>query len=193
MNPGHSGILSANGNENNASLAGRLTADVAAIILGTENIANGAAIASVGSAVACGTTLCIGSVATVAVGVGVAAVGAGQVSQGAIGLGENLSLFSEDSSNFSNQSQLSSHFKKHGSEFGFISEDEYLAGAQKFVSTEGNEGVLTKVRNNGDRIIYNPITNEFAVVSDNGVIRTYFKPDPLSHGYETNYDYYNAQ
>jgi filamentous hemagglutinin len=41
--------------------------------------------------------------------------------------------------------------------------------------------------------LYNPSTNEFAVVTSNGIIRTYFKPDPAIHGYKTNLDYYNAQ
>lgn len=95
---------------------------------------------------------------------------------------------------FLNQDRLSNHFGKHGSEFGFTTVEEYENAAQNFVKTKGNDGVLSKVRqSDGATIIYNPSTNEFSVVAKDGVIQTYFKPDPEIHGYDTNLDYYNAQ
>ena len=94
---------------------------------------------------------------------------------------------------FATPQKLSEHFKKHGAEFGFKSESEYLAAAQKFASSQPGSDVLVKIRANGDRVIYNVSTNEFAVVTPDGTIRTYFKPDPAKHGYPTNLDYFNAQ
>jgi hypothetical protein len=40
----------------------------------------------------------------------------------------------------------------------------------------GGEGIQTFVRANGDTLFYNPSTNEFAVLSKENIIRTYFKP-----------------
>ncbi|MEU7583764.1 hypothetical protein AB0B50_40005 [Streptomyces sp. NPDC041068] len=48
-------------------------------------------------------------------------------------------------------------------------------------------------RSNGDVLRFNPRTNEFGVKDPSGVPRTYFKPDPTSHGYPTNLDYFNAR
>ena len=39
-----------------------------------------------------------------------------------------------------------------------------------------SKDVLTTVRANGDKIFYNTKTNEFAVLSKDGLIRTFFKP-----------------
>jgi hypothetical protein len=95
---------------------------------------------------------------------------------------------------FGSPALLTQHFLDHGPEFGFTSEADYEKAARAFAHTQGSDGVLSKVRAaNGDTIIYNPSTNEFAVVTSSGIIRTYFKPDPAIHGYQTNLDYYNAQ
>jgi len=190
--------LGVRSSESSASLVGRVAADVATIVLGVDNVASGVSMATGGTAVACGATLCFAAAATIAGGVAVAAVGVSQVSQGAIGLGGNLALLTGGSEssfglNFGDSTSLTEHFLKHGSEFGFKTESEYLAGAQRFIGTEGNKGVLSTLRANGDKVIYNPKTNEFAVVAKNGTIRTYFKPDPAVHRYKTNLDYFKAQ
>lgn len=78
-----------------------------------------------------------------------------------------------------------SHYNKHASEFGDISKEEYLKGADDLINNTSND-ILTKTRTNGDSIFYNPATNEFAVKSVDDYIRTYFKP---SDGI----DYFNRQ
>ncbi len=88
-------------------------------------------------------------------------------------------------SNFRNQDLLDSHYNKHGSEFGNISKEQYLQGANDLINSTSDD-ILTKTRANGDIIHYNPRTNEFAVKSADGYIRTYFKP---SDGL----DYFNRQ
>lgn len=49
-----------------------------------------------------------------------------------------------------------------------------------------SDDILTKTRSNGDIINYNPVSNEFAVESAEGYIKTYFRP---SGGIE----YFNRQ
>ena len=80
---------------------------------------------------------------------------------------------------------MDSHYNKHKDEFGNISKDKYLEGANDLINSSGDD-ILTKVRNNGDELFYNTKTNEFAVKTKDGYLRTYFKPtDGL--------DYFNRQ
>jgi len=181
-------VLSVSATETDAMLAGRVAADVLTIALGIAEVAGGITIGTAGTAVSCGTTLCIGGVVTVGAGAVVTAGGVTTALSGAAGLGDNLALMTGRGQGFNDPDNLSDHFLKHGAEFGFKTEKEYLTAAQNFVSTKGNRGVLSTVRANGDTVIYNPTTNEFAVVTNSGSIRTFFKPDPAIHGYETNLD-----
>jgi hypothetical protein len=70
--------------------------------------------------------------------------------------------------------RLMPHFQKHAPEFGYRTVAQYLRGAQQLV--RGGKGIQTFTRANGDKLFYNPATNEFAVLSRDGIIRTYFKP-----------------
>jgi pyocin large subunit-like protein len=70
--------------------------------------------------------------------------------------------------------QLEQHFRKHGAEMGFATKEDYLRAAQALV--RGGPGVETW-RRRGDTLFYKEQTNEFAVLSDRNVIRTYFRPD----------------
>ena len=70
---------------------------------------------------------------------------------------------------------LQEHFEKHGDEFGYTSADEYLAGANRVVVAPG---VLHKLEaEDGDDVYYLESSNEFVIVSTDGYIRTYFKPN----------------
>jgi pyocin large subunit-like protein len=85
------------------------------------------------------------------------------------------------------------HFKKHGHEFGFKTEAEYVAAAVQFTTEPLPEGVLKNIQKDGDTAYYNPKTAEYAVKSKKGFIRTYFKLNPQIHGFQSNTDYFNAQ
>lgn len=76
---------------------------------------------------------------------------------------------------FRSEKLLSEHYSKHGIEMGFASAQEYEAGA---VAVIENAAALHKVEEeDGDEVYYLKSTNEFVVVSTDGYIRTYFKPD----------------
>ncbi|OGO25833.1 MAG: hypothetical protein A2136_00640 [Chloroflexi bacterium RBG_16_54_11] len=184
--------LTANSSETAATTAGRIVGDVVSIAIGVVEVGTGLAIGGGGTVASCLGTACVGAIVTVGVGTVVIANGGAVALNGAYALGGNLSLI-QGNRGFSNANSLTDHFKKHGAEFGYTNESQYLKGAQDFVGTKGNQGVLSKVRANGETVIYNPKTNEFAIVSKDGSIITYFKPDPAIHGYQTNLDYYNAQ
>ena len=85
------------------------------------------------------------------------------------------------------------HFKKHGRDFGFKTEQEYVAAAVKFTTEPLHPDVLTNIQKDNDIAFYNPKTAEYAVKSKSGFIRTYFRLNPRIHGYASNTDYFNAQ
>lgn len=75
---------------------------------------------------------------------------------------------------FRNDKYLTEHFEKHGSDFDYATKEEYLAGANKVISSDN---VLHKIeKEDGDDVYYLEETNEFVIVSTDGYIRTYFKP-----------------
>lgn len=94
---------------------------------------------------------------------------------------------------FSDHAKLLDHFSRHGHDFGANAAAAYERQADAFLNGSRAAGVLEKLRSNGDRIRYNPATEEFGIAKPDGTIRTYFKPDPALHGFRTNLDYYHAQ
>jgi pyocin large subunit-like protein len=66
-------------------------------------------------------------------------------------------------------------FARDGADFGARDVDDYVAKAHAFVDSPPH-GVQTLTRNNGDRLLYDPKANVFAVVSRDGAPRTMFKP-----------------
>lgn len=76
---------------------------------------------------------------------------------------------------FRNAEYLQEHYDKHGAEFGYHSPEEYLEGANRVICAED---VLHKTEaEDGDDVYYLERTNEFVILSTDGYIRTYFKPD----------------
>jgi pyocin large subunit-like protein len=72
---------------------------------------------------------------------------------------------------------LREHFLKHGYQFGAITEEEYEEDARKLLNTAPGADVLEKTQRDGDIAHYRPSTQEFAVMTPGGRIRTYFKAD----------------
>jgi hypothetical protein len=66
-------------------------------------------------------------------------------------------------------------FNRDGADFGAKSVDDFVAKTHAFVD-HPPAGALTLVRNNGDKLIYDPKANVFAVVNKDGAPRTMFKP-----------------
>ena len=85
------------------------------------------------------------------------------------------------------------HYRKHRAEFPELNNAvEYVEAALEFISSPP-VGTLSKVRANGDKILYHPPTNVFVVQGANEVPKTMFKPKPSIHGYQTNKEYFDAQ
>lgn len=83
------------------------------------------------------------------------------------------------------------HFGNHGVEFGASDEFHYERMADAFITGPKQHNTLECKRpRENDIIRYNFMSNEFGVLSYDGYIRTYFKPDPLGHHLPRNLDYY---
>lgn len=90
--------------------------------------------------------------------------------------------------------RLADHFARHGDEVGAATEHEYEALADAFVGGPLGPETIEVARINDKSILrYNPVTNEFGVLAANRVIRTYFKPDPGTHGLANNLDFFEHQ
>ncbi len=89
---------------------------------------------------------------------------------------------------FRSKKLLNQHFEKHGSEFDgdfdYASAADYEKGASDVIN---NSSALHKTEaEDGDGVYYIESTNEFVILSTDGYIRTYFRPNG-------GIDYYNRQ
>lgn len=103
---------------------------------------------------------------------------------------------------FGSAGQLNQHFSDHGGEFdasfGMTTELDYLACADRFIGGPKKKGTIDCRRrcrdgSLGDYIRFNTITEEYCVMSNTKVIRTYFIPDPAVHKQATNLAYFQAE
>lgn len=83
---------------------------------------------------------------------------------------------------FRNEKYLVEHFEKHGSEFGYVTKEEYEAGANRVIASE--EALHKTEAEDGDYIYYLESSNEIVFLSVDGNIRTYFKPQDGIKYYE---------
>jgi hypothetical protein len=85
---------------------------------------------------------------------------------------------------FKSESLLQEHFNKHGSELGYTSTAKYESRANEVIHSP--DALHKKELEDGDSIYYIKETNELVILSTDGYIRTYFKP-------EDGIAYYNRQ
>ena len=95
--------------------------------------------------------------------------------------------------NWGNPKTLQRHFNDHGTDFGSRSAKEYAKAARDFLQNKGQKGILGKIDDKGTIRLYDPKTNTFGAFDASGKTKTFFKPNPNVHGYDTNFDYWNAQ
>lgn len=96
----------------------------------------------------------------------------------------DTSVIQDTSYSFRNENLLNEHFAKHSSEFNYTTTEEYVSGANEVINN-GNSLHKTE-KEDGDDVYYLQSTNEIVIVSTDGYIRTYFKPDDKIN-------YYNEQ
>jgi len=89
--------------------------------------------------------------------------------------------------------KLENHFYKHWSEFWVNTKEEYYELAKNF-AMDNKSKYLLKINKYWDSILkYDKERNillSVDIYTNN--IRTFFKPDPVVHGYKTNLDYFKS-
>lgn len=80
-----------------------------------------------------------------------------------------------DNRRHSAQENAQYHFEHDGADLGAKTLDDYLTKVHAFVDSPP-AGAETLSRRNGDKLIYDPKTNMFAVARKDGAPRTAFKP-----------------
>jgi len=94
---------------------------------------------------------------------------------------------------FKTTQQRIQHFGDHGGDFGAANDAHYQSLAAAFLGGSPTRTTLQSKRpRESDIIRYNPTTNEFGIISYDGYIRTYFKPDIAEHLLPRNLDYFFA-
>ena len=73
--------------------------------------------------------------------------------------------------------ELGRQFKKHGQEFKAATAVDYQALADAFLGGPLSSPCLQCKRKDGDVVRYNPVSNEFGILSQTRQIITFFKPN----------------
>ncbi len=77
---------------------------------------------------------------------------------------------------FANTRQLHRHYALHGGDFNAGNVQQYEFLADMFLGGQKPAHVQECRRKQGDVLRFDPVTQEYGVVSGSGTIRTYFKP-----------------
>lgn len=86
-------------------------------------------------------------------------------------------LLSAGGPGFRSRAQLDEHYSKHGSEFGKISEPEYLRLAQELRDAPGGGAILEARRPNGEFSRFDRRHGYFGAYNPDRTIRTFFIPN----------------
>ena len=77
---------------------------------------------------------------------------------------------------FASRQKLVDHYRKHGREFGSITMEQYLRGAQELRDRPAGGAILEASRPDGSVTRFDRDSGDFIAFSRDGVIRTYFRP-----------------
>lgn len=92
---------------------------------------------------------------------------------------------------FADSNACADHYKKHQADFKVASKEEYERLAAAFCNAPADAAIIECTRaSNSDRIRYNILTDAFAVVRRDGIIRTFFVAKVNVHGLQRNLDYF---
>jgi len=95
---------------------------------------------------------------------------------------------------FLSRLHLADHFQNHGARLGLTTEDEYETLADTFLRDPCPSSARQFVRPwNGDLVRYDEGVDVFAVMRNDGFVKTCYRPDPAFHGERTNLDYYLSE
>jgi pyocin large subunit-like protein len=77
---------------------------------------------------------------------------------------------------FASRQKLVDHYRKHGREFGSITMEQYLSGAQELRDRPAGGAILESERPDSSVTRFDRKSGDFIAFNRDGVIRTYFRP-----------------
>jgi pyocin large subunit-like protein len=77
---------------------------------------------------------------------------------------------------FASRQKLLDHYQKHGREFGSVTLEQYLRGAQELRDRPAGGSILESARPDGSVTRFDRQSGDFIAFNRDGVIRTYFRP-----------------
>ncbi len=90
--------------------------------------------------------------------------------------GTSPSLVKHPDIGFASRQKLVDHYHKHGREFGAITMEKYLSGAQELRDRPAGGTILENERPDGTITRFDRLSGDFIAFNKNGIIRTYFRP-----------------
>ena len=95
---------------------------------------------------------------------------------------------------FASAADRADHFKLHGEDFGATSEFEYEGMAVAFLNAPRDAQIVEGIRRgNGDTVRFHRVTQTFAVMRSDGIVKTFYKPNPAWHGFGSNLAYFQNE
>lgn len=93
---------------------------------------------------------------------------------------------------FATSWKRSDHWYDHHAEFPEIADEvEYERCAAEFLNAPLGPKMVEGVRSSdGDTVRYDPVTQNFALMQEDGTIRTFFRPSKRWHGLNSNMEYF---
>lgn len=88
------------------------------------------------------------------------------------------------------------HFSRHGARLGVATLEEYIKKADIFLGGPKDSDIIECVRQNGNILRYNPVSDEFGVIDANKVILTFYVINldlRAKAKYPTNINYFQRQ
>jgi len=96
---------------------------------------------------------------------------------------------------FIDRFERENHFQDHEVEFGgqFRTATDYESAAIAFLTVPMTDTMLECVRRNGDVLRYDTATNTLAICNRDGILKTFYRPDPKYHLERDNLAYFEEQ
>jgi filamentous hemagglutinin len=94
---------------------------------------------------------------------------------------------------FASERDLAIHFKLHGQDFGATTPSEYEGQATCLLTAQGNPDILQVTRAGGNIVRFNPMTDEFGVLTRTAILKHIIDLTQHYMDNPTNLDYFYAQ
>ena len=95
---------------------------------------------------------------------------------------------------FATPADQADHFLHHGEDFDATSEIAYEEMAIAFLNGRSDRDIVEGIRHsNGGTVRFDRATQTFAVMRSDGIVKTFYQPNPKWHGFSSNLAYFQSE